>query len=146
MIGLIAAPMVIESAAGQTLVSSIAARNEQCPAAVAHVPSPANTSLPSAGSSTTSESGAELSAEVPSTAPMSQAGPSGRLAPRWSTGTLLSQSPAVPAGMASTTGLSENGRRVRVGPPLSVSGKSSGSVLAWSPAPARPQLESETTL
>src|SRR5581483_9181610 len=61
-----------------------------------------------------------------SNAPMSHAGPCGRVTPRWS----VAGQPAPVAGTASMAGLSGSSARVRVGPPFSARGPNSGSTLA----------------
>src|SRR5262245_34401496 len=77
---------------------------------------------------------------------MSHAEPTGRGRPRWSAGVVASHSTAVPAGMASTPAEPLAGSRVKVGPPLSARGPSTGVVPGRSPGPVSPHVPSSAML
>src|SRR5262249_11804065 len=113
--------------------------------AVAQTPSPGSASSASPLSFTVSESGAPAAAREPSAAPLSHAGPSGRLTPRWSC-TTPRQSNGVPTGTVSSAGLLLKGSFVGVGPPLAKSGPSSAGPPCWSPTNVKPHVESEARL
>ena len=107
----------------------IAARSVQSPgragaALRSHTPSAGLASGWSAAESTTRCCPVSESA---STAPLSQAGPFGRVSPRWST-SKVPHCP-VPGAIASTAGDVSAGRWVNVGPPWNANGPNCGSVL-----------------
>jgi len=84
--------------------------------------------------------GVSVDAGPSSKDPMSHAAPCGRETPRWSAEGHESVSPLSMAGLPAESAW------VRVGPPLSASEPSCGSVVEMSPVPVSPQLPSESRL